>query len=117
MIETKAWDGVFRDAGSVRMSKPRPMGLNMVIDKNLGPHALSDLLETAGDAIDHIKLAFGTTVALSERAVRDKIEMIRSQHIEVYPGRYALGSRVGSRRTARISSARSRTGLCDDRSV
>lgn len=86
MTQAKAWDGVFRGVESVCQSKPRIVGLNVVIDKNLGPRALADLLETAGDAIDHIKFAFGTTVALGECAVRDKIQMIRAQQIQVYPG-------------------------------
>jgi phosphosulfolactate synthase len=76
------------------MIKPRKLGINMVIDKNLGAHALADLLDTAGDAIDHIKLAFGTSVALSERAVRDKLLFVRSHQIEVYPGGTLLEAAV-----------------------
>jgi phosphosulfolactate synthase len=94
MAERKAWSGVFRGAGAERTTKPRKLGINVVIDKNLGAHALADLLETAGDAIDHIKLAFGTTVTLSERAVRDKIQLIRSHQIEVYPGGTLLEAAV-----------------------
>jgi phosphosulfolactate synthase len=86
MTERRAWSGVFHGACAERTTKPRKLGINMVIDKNLGARSLADLLETAGDAIDHIKLAFGTTIALSERAVRDKIQMIRSHQVEVYPG-------------------------------
>lgn len=94
MSESRAWSGVFHGAGSDRAAKPRTFGINMVIDKNLGARSLADLLETAGDSIDHIKLAFGTTVALGERAVRDKIQMIRSSQIEVYPGGTLLEAAV-----------------------
>jgi phosphosulfolactate synthase len=94
MGESKAWSGIFRGAGLERAAKPRRFGLNIVIDKNLGARSLADLLETAGDAIDHIKLAFGTTIALGERAVRDKIQMIRSSQIEVYPGGTLLEAAV-----------------------
>lgn len=94
MAENRAWSGVLRGAFGERNVKPRSVGINMVIDKNLGARSLADLLETAGEAIDQIKMAFGTTVALSERAVRDKIQMIRSHQIEVYPGGTLLEAAV-----------------------
>jgi phosphosulfolactate synthase len=94
MAERGAWSGVFHGAYAERLTKPRKLGINVVIDKNLGARALADLLETAGESIDQIKLAFGTTVALSERAVRDKIRLIRSYQIEVYPGGTLLEAAV-----------------------
>ena len=94
MAEGRAWSGVFHGACAERTTKPRKLGINVVIDKNLGTRALADLLETAGESIDQIKLAFGTTVALSERAVRDKIRLIRSYQIEVYPGGTLLEAAV-----------------------
>jgi phosphosulfolactate synthase len=39
---------------------PRNAGLTHVIDKGLGPRAVEDLLETAGDFIDIVKLGWGT---------------------------------------------------------
>jgi phosphosulfolactate synthase len=86
MTSNRAWEGVFDEHLTGRAVKPRRAGLNMVIDKHLGRHALADLLETAGEAIDHIKFAFGTSIALGEPLVRAKIEMIRANNIEVYPG-------------------------------
>jgi phosphosulfolactate synthase len=94
MAERRAWSGVFHGACAERTTKPRKQGINMVIDKNLGARSLADLLETAGDSVDHIKLAFGTTIALSERAVRDKIQMMRSYQVEVYPGGTLLEAAV-----------------------
>lgn len=94
MTERGAWSGIFHGAFAERTVKPRVVGLNMVIDKNLGARALADLLETAGNSIDQIKLAFGTSVALTERAVRDKIQLIRSYGIEVYPGGTLLEAAV-----------------------
>ncbi|MDE3089339.1 MAG: phosphosulfolactate synthase [Chloroflexota bacterium] len=85
-MDIKAWDGIFRDTRFERNIKPRLNGINMVLDKNLGTRALADLLETAGDSIDQIKLAYGTSVALSECVVREKIEMIRAHQIQVFPG-------------------------------
>jgi phosphosulfolactate synthase len=86
MTSPKAWDGVFVDAFDGRVHKPRRVGLNMVIDKSLGVRALSDLLDTAGDAIDHLKFGFGTSVTFNEKLLREKIELIRSYDVEVYPG-------------------------------
>lgn len=94
MRETRAWKGVFHGACAERTTKPRKFGINMVIDKNLGARALADLLETAGDSIDQMKLAFGTSIALSERAVKDKIQMIRSYQTDVYPGGTLLEAAV-----------------------
>jgi phosphosulfolactate synthase len=39
---------------------PRAAGLTHVIDKGLGPRAVEDLLETAGDFVDIVKLGWGT---------------------------------------------------------
>ena len=86
MTSARAWDGVFSAPHAGRVPKPRRIGLNIVIDKSLGTRALADLLETAGSAVDHIKFAFGTSVAISEDVVRAKVEMIRAAGIEVYPG-------------------------------
>jgi phosphosulfolactate synthase len=84
--QTKAWDGIFQDGFYARTHKPRTVGLNMIIDKYLGTRALADLLELAGDAIDQIKFAFGTSVAVDEKTLRAKIEVIRAHGIDVYPG-------------------------------
>lgn len=86
MAQQKAWDGVFQDGFYKRAHKPRTSGLNVVIDKYLGTRALADLLELAGDSIDQIKFAFGTSIAVDEATVRAKIEMIRAHGIDVYPG-------------------------------
>lgn len=86
MTQAKAWDGVFETDPEGRSIKPRRVGLSMVIDKNLGTRRLADLLETAGEVIDHIKFAFGSTIALDEKTIRTKLEMIRAKEIEVYPG-------------------------------
>jgi phosphosulfolactate synthase len=86
MTTTKAWDSVFPNQPAAHTLKPRKIGVTMVIDKNLGMAGLADLLETAGDAIDQIKFAFGTSVALDERTLRAKIEMIHAHGIDMYPG-------------------------------
>ena len=52
---------------------PRNGGLTHVIDKGLGPRAVEDLLETAGNYIDIVKLGWGTS-AVTPNLVR-KLEL------------------------------------------
>jgi phosphosulfolactate synthase len=58
----------------------------MVIDKGLGRHAVEDLLETAGDYIDIVKLTFGTSAFYSRKALADKTRLLTSSGIDVMPG-------------------------------
>src|SRR5947207_14995702 len=85
-MTTKAWDSVFPNQIDIRAHKPRKVGVTMVIDKNLGTAGLTDLLETAGDAIDQIKFAFCTSVALDQQTLRTKIDMIRAHGSNEYSG-------------------------------
>lgn len=84
--QAKAWDGIFENGVSARKRKPRTTGLNVVIDKYLGTRAMADLLDLAGDGIDQIKLAFGTSISVNESTLRAKVELIRASGIDVYPG-------------------------------
>lgn len=43
-----------------RTKKPRQNGLTHILDKGLGPNAVHDLLNTAADYIDIVKLGWGT---------------------------------------------------------
>lgn len=67
-------------------SKPRQVGYTMVLDKRLGLNETFDLLELAGDYIDTIKLTFGTSALYPESILREKIKLIRSYGVDVYPG-------------------------------
>jgi phosphosulfolactate synthase len=58
----------------------------MVIDKGLGEHLLRDLVQTAGDYIDIIKLTFGTSAFYKRDELKKKNEFIRGAGIEVMPG-------------------------------
>jgi len=82
----KAWDGVITMPLSGRSVKPRTTGITMVIDKGLGLARLQDLLDTAGDYIDIIKLTFGTSAFYDKDYLRRKNELITSAGIEVMPG-------------------------------
>lgn len=82
----KAWDSVLPGLVQERMQKPRRTGVTMVLDRCRGLSATEDLLELTGDYVDHIKLSFGTSVFLDDGLLRRKIEIIRDQGIDVYPG-------------------------------
>ncbi|MDA8213006.1 MAG: phosphosulfolactate synthase [Clostridia bacterium] len=69
-----------------RLSKPRGTGLTMVMDKGLGLEASRDLLETAGNYVDYLKLGFGTSAFYSEELLRKKIALARSYSVNIYPG-------------------------------
>ncbi len=58
----------------------------MIIDKGLGLGEMRDLLEIAGDAIDFVKLAFGTSVLYPDRVIGRKVEAVKASGADVYPG-------------------------------
>jgi phosphosulfolactate synthase len=82
----KAWEGAFRTPCEGRSSKPRRTGLTMVIDKGLGAHALEDLVRTAGDYIDVVKLTFGTSAFYDREVLRKKNGFLAGTGIDVMPG-------------------------------
>ncbi|HWU37812.1 MAG TPA: phosphosulfolactate synthase, partial [Candidatus Acidoferrum sp.] len=82
----KAFDGVFEMPVPGRTSKPREEGLTMLIDKGLGLSATQDLLECAADAIDVIKLTFGTSAFIDLGCLAKKVEMVTAADIWICPG-------------------------------
>lgn len=83
----KAWDPLLADLMRAREhGKPRRRGLTMILDRCQGLVATADLLEMAGDYIDHVKLSFGTAMLLNEAFIRRKNELLRASDIDVYPG-------------------------------
>ncbi|MDA8204763.1 MAG: phosphosulfolactate synthase [Thermaerobacter sp.] len=84
--EQEAWldilDFPYRD----RNKKPRQKGLTMVIDKGLGLTDTRDLMELASDYIDHLKLTFGTSAFYQSRLLRQKIELVKSYGVHIFPG-------------------------------
>lgn len=77
-----------------RAQKPRRHGLTMVIDKGLGLRALSDLLETAADWIDFLKLGFGTSLLYPPHVLRRKLELATAYGVDAYPGGTLLEAAV-----------------------
>ncbi len=67
-----------------RPVQPRNEGITMVMDKGLGMYQAEDLVETAGNLIDFLKLGFGTSYVNSN--VKKKIKLYKKHGIRVYPG-------------------------------
>jgi phosphosulfolactate synthase len=59
----------------------RDGGLTHVLDKGLGPRAWVDVLETAGEYIDIVKLGWGT--AWVTRNLADKLEVLRGKPVVI----------------------------------
>ncbi len=85
-MSVKAFDGVFEMPLPGRTVKPRKEGVTMIIDKGLGLSATQDLLESAADAIDFIKLTFGTSAFLDIDYLMEKVEMVKDYDIWICPG-------------------------------
>lgn len=69
-----------------RTAKPRERGLTMIIDKGLGPVETRDIMYVGGQYIDFWKLGFGTSALYAPELLAEKIQLIKSSGIEVYPG-------------------------------
>ena len=82
----KAWDGVLAYPIPTRSAKPRSRGITFVSLKGLGLRGTADLIDVAGEYIDRVKLAFGTTLLYDEAFLREQIRRFRAADIEVNPG-------------------------------
>jgi phosphosulfolactate synthase len=80
------WHPLLSDPTECRTAKPRQLGKTMVIDKGLGIHAFEDLLQTAGDYIDMIKIGFGTSPLYNQKLLMQKIQMAKANDIMIFPG-------------------------------
>ncbi|MFT4522188.1 MAG: phosphosulfolactate synthase [Bacteroidia bacterium] len=67
-----------------RTSKPRDMGMTMVMDKGLSIREAEDFLETTEGYVDIIKLGFGTSIVTPR--LQEKIKLYQSAGIPVYFG-------------------------------
>ena len=69
-------------------SKPsqKKTRVTSLIDKGLGLNALKDLLETSGEYISMIKLAFGTSRLYNKEFLQEKIQLIKKHSILACPG-------------------------------
>ncbi|HHU75624.1 MAG TPA: phosphosulfolactate synthase [Firmicutes bacterium] len=69
-----------------RTIKPRQSGLTMIIDMGMGPGETRDLLEMGAGYIDFWKLGFGTSALYDQAFLKQKIGIINSSGIRIYPG-------------------------------
>ena len=69
-----------------RKEKPRQTGLTMVLDKGLGLNQTEDLMEMGADYIDFHKLSFGTSALYRPEILEQKIELVTSYGVDIYPG-------------------------------
>ena len=83
---TKAWEGVFQMPEPGRSMKPRSNGFTMVLDKGLGEHGVEDLMATAADYVDFLKVSFGTSAFYNEDVLRKKVSIATGAGVDVYPG-------------------------------
>jgi len=67
-----------------RTSKPRQIGIAMVMDKGLSLREAEDFVTNSGDYIDFVKLGFGTS--LVTKNVTEKIKLYQKANIKVYVG-------------------------------
>jgi phosphosulfolactate synthase len=80
------WNEILEFPLAGRTCKPRDTGLTMVIDKGLGLIETKELLEMAAGHIDFIKLGFGTSALYSNHILREKIKLVKSYGVDIYPG-------------------------------
>lgn len=80
------WPTGLSDLTGCRQPKPRTSGRTMVIDKGLGIGAYEDLLLTAGEHIDMMKIGFGTAPLYPVPLLHRKIELAKQHNIVIYPG-------------------------------
>lgn len=89
-----AWPEALNDPSGRRQIKPRTKGRTMVIDKGIGLHAFTDLMDTSGEFIDIIKFGFGTSPLYPLPIIRSKIELAIKRGITVIPGGTLLEAAV-----------------------
>lgn len=85
-LPAMCWPQKMIDPSGIRQSKPRTAGCTMILDKGLGLSAFRDLVSTAGDYIDWIKLGFGTPALTPIPILREKLAIAQSREVILYPG-------------------------------
>ena len=78
METIRTFSRLLQDVG--RTEKPRKNGLTIVLDVGLGPSAATDLCDVAGDYIDHVKIAWGSSMISG--ALERKLAIYRDNGIE-----------------------------------
>lgn len=69
-----------------RTVKPRSEGMTMLLDRSLGPHSTEEMIQFLGSYVDQVKLSFGTAALIEPQLLINKIELLRQNQIDVFPG-------------------------------
>jgi phosphosulfolactate synthase len=83
---TGTWRDIINYPLGSREMKPRKRGLTMIIDKGTGIGETRDLLKINHEHVDFIKLGFGTPALYAGGTLEEKIQLVRSYNIDIYPG-------------------------------
>lgn len=75
----------FIDRGDTK-DKDVAVGKTMMLDKGLGLKAVDDLLVTAGEYIDFVKLGWGTAATMNDELIMAKNQKYADHGIIPYPG-------------------------------
>ncbi|XZO08402.1 phosphosulfolactate synthase [Weissella paramesenteroides] len=75
----------FIDCGDTK-DKDVAVGKTMMLDKGLGLKAVDDLLVTAGEYIDFVKLGWGTAATMNDELIMAKNQKYADHGIIPYPG-------------------------------
>jgi len=67
-----------------RESKPRKLGIAMMMDKGLSLQETENIIQVAGHLIDFAKLGFGTSLVSNN--VKEKVKLYRDAGIKVFVG-------------------------------
>jgi phosphosulfolactate synthase len=91
-------------------TKPRRIGLTMMIDQGLPSHYVDDLIACAGEYIDLAKIKTGTARLYPERVLRTKLERYKEHAIKPFIGgqfhEYVLATTAGLALTAFYAEAK-----------
>jgi phosphosulfolactate synthase len=80
------WHPTLADPTGAREGKPRSRGKTMVIDKGLGLHAYEDMIRSASQYIDFIKLGFGTAALYPYDILERKLRLAAQFGVAAMPG-------------------------------
>lgn len=84
--KNNSWKDILQFPFVGRTVKPRETGLTMVIDKGMGLTEVKEMLDMAAEYIDMVKLGFGTSALYSSGVLEEKIKLVRSYDVDIYPG-------------------------------
>lgn len=121
-VTRSAWPATLHDPGGMREMFCRPensqlqqrmtgRGETMVIDKGLGIHAFTDLIETAGGYMDCLKLGFGTAPLYPTDILLNKIELAKRSGVYIMPGGTLLEAAVKQNKVAAFFETVCRLGF------